>query len=87
MRGWDKHQQRAVYQPYILVMQLVTMGCLRWQAPPSGHFARDLALVPFALFGAIGGLALYQRLTNTQFHVATSALLLASGLGLLAGAL
>ena len=43
--------------------------------------------VPFALFGAIGGLALYQRLTNRQFHVATSALLLISGAGLLARAL
>lgn len=83
-RGWDKHQQRAVYQPYILVMQLLAIGCLRWQTPPSAPVAQDLAFVPFALFGAIGGLALYQRLNNAQFHVATSALLVVSGVGLLA---
>jgi uncharacterized membrane protein YfcA len=83
MRGWDKLQQRAVYQPYILAMQLVTIACLRWQAPPSVQAAQDLVFVPFALFGAIGGLALFQRMTNKQFHVATSALLLASGVGLL----
>ena len=26
-RGWDKQQQRAVYQPYILVMQALTLVC------------------------------------------------------------
>jgi len=85
-RGWDKNRQRAVYQPYILVMQLLTLMVLRWQAPVDMQLARDMALVPFALFGAIGGLALYQRMTNRHFHMATSALLLASGVGLLARA-
>ena len=33
MRGWDKQQQRAVYQPYILAMQLLTIICLHWLAP------------------------------------------------------
>ncbi len=84
MRGWDRHQQRAVYQPYILTMQLLTIVCLRWQAPLTGQMAQDLAFVPFALFGAMGGLALFQRLNNRQFHVASSALLLVSGVGLLA---
>ncbi len=83
-RGWDKHQQRAVFQPYILAMQLLTMVCLRWQLPIGVQVIQDLAFVPFALFGAIGGLALYQRLNNAQFHRATSALLLVSGVGLLA---
>src|SRR5678815_2920699 len=82
-RGWDKHQQRAVYQPYILAMQLITIICLHWLTPPNALPAHDLAFVPFALFGAIGGLALYQRMNNNQFHMATSALLLCSGVGLL----
>jgi uncharacterized membrane protein YfcA len=87
MRGWDKHQQRAVYQPYILVMQALTLVCLRWQAPTVVQATQDLTFVPFALFGAIGGLALFQRLSQRNFHAATSALLLISGAGLLARAL
>ena len=83
MRGWDKQQQRAVYQPYILAMQLLTIICLHWLAPSHALPARDLAFVPFALFGAMGGFALYQRMSNKQFHMATSALLLSSGIGLL----
>jgi uncharacterized protein len=86
-RGWDKHQQRAVYQPFILAMQLVTLVFLRWLAPSHVQAAQGFAYVPFALFGAIGGFALYQRMTSAQFHVATSALLLASGAGLLVRAL
>ena len=87
MRGWDKHQQRAVYQPYILAMQALTLICLRWQAPTVVQATQDLTFVPFALFGAIGGLALFQRMSQRNFHAATSALLLISGAGLLARAL
>ena len=85
-RGWDKQQQRAVYQPYILIMQLLTIAALHWQAPIDLQMARNFAFVPFALIGAIGGLALYQRMTNRHFHMATSALLLVSGAALLARA-
>ena len=34
-----------------------------------------ICLVPFALLGAIGGLAVFQRMTNKQFQVAVSLLL------------
>ena len=85
-RGWDKQQQRAVYQPYILVMQLLTIALLHWQAPLEVQVTRNLTFVPFALVGAIGGLALFQRMTNRHFHMATSALLLVSGAALLARA-
>jgi len=87
MRGWDKVQQRAVYQPYILAMQLVTIGCLWWQAPANVHAAQDVHLVPFALLGAIGGLALFRRMTNSQFRWVVSLLLVVSGVGLLVRAL
>jgi uncharacterized protein len=84
MRGWDKLRQRAVYQPYILAMQIVTLVCLRWASPSHMIVAQDLSLVPFALLGAIGGLAVFQRMTNKQFQVAVSLLLAVSGVGLLA---
>src|SRR4029450_12517143 len=47
MRGWDKLRQRAVYQPYILLMQLVTIACLHVEAPRAAHSGHDLAFVPF----------------------------------------
>jgi uncharacterized membrane protein YfcA len=86
MRGWDKLQQRAVYQPYILAMQIVTIICLRSMAPTHDNVAGGLIFVPFALIGAIAGLAVFQRLTNRQFQVAVGLLLAVSGTGLLARA-
>jgi uncharacterized membrane protein YfcA len=86
MRGWDKLQQRAVYQPYILAMQIVAIVCLRWQAPADSDIAQALVFVPFALWGAIAGLAVFQCLTNRQFQVALSVLLAISGVGLLSRA-
>ena len=87
LRAWDKLKQRAVYQPYILAMQLVTLACMRWQAPPRGGVARAPGLVPLALAGAVIGMAIFRRLSNGQFKAAVSILLVVSGLGLLARAL
>jgi len=87
MRGWDKLQQRAVYQPYILAMQIVTIVCLRSMAPSHDNVMEGLIFVPFALLGAIVGLAVFQRLTNRQFQVAVGLMLAISGTGLLARAL
>jgi len=84
MRGWDKLKQRAVYQPYILTMQIVTILCLRFQSPIRMNLAHDLRFVPFAVLGAMGGLAVFRRLTNNQFQLAVSVLLAVSGVGLLA---
>jgi uncharacterized membrane protein YfcA len=84
MRGWDKDRQRAVYQPFILAMQLVTVACLVGAAPPQADVLRHASFVPFALLGAVGGFALYRRMTTRQFHSAVSLLLIVSGAGLLA---
>jgi uncharacterized membrane protein YfcA len=83
LRGWDKQQQRAVYQPFILAMQLVTVACLLWRAPPQMDALGNASFVPFALLGAVGGFALYRRMTLQQFHAAVSILLIVSGVGLL----
>ncbi|HUH95432.1 MAG TPA: hypothetical protein VL742_20105 [Casimicrobiaceae bacterium] len=83
LRGWDKLRQRAVYQPYILAMQLVTIVCLRCLGPAGSALGGDLGAVPFALLGAMGGLALFRRISNAQFQTAVSALLVISGIGLL----
>ena len=79
--------QRAVYQPFILVMQIVTIVCLRLQAARNPPRFDDFGFVPFALLGGIAGFAIYQRLTHRQFQAAVSALLMVSGLGLLSRSL
>jgi uncharacterized membrane protein YfcA len=86
MRGWDKVRQRAVYQPFILAMQLVTVGCLGFSAAPHTDPLHHASFVPFALTGAVGGFALYRRMTLQQFHAVVSLLLIVSGVGLLARA-
>jgi len=83
MRGWDKQRQRAMYQPFILAMQVVTIACLQFAATGVKLASQDARFLPFAVLGAIGGYALYQRMSNRQFHAATSMLLIVSGLGLL----
>lgn len=87
LRGLDKLQQRAMYQPFILVMQVITLICLHWQDTASVPALEDLRFVPFALIGGLAGFALFERMTNRQFHAAISMLLVASGLGLLTRAL
>ena len=87
MRGWDKLQQRAAYQPYILTMQIVTIACLWCQSSAHTSVMQNLTFVPFALLGAIAGFAAFQRMSNDQFHRAVSILLIVSGVGLLARAL
>jgi uncharacterized membrane protein YfcA len=79
----DTLAHRAVYQPYILAMQVVTMACLRWQSPIHDSIAQDLGFVPFALLGAVGGLAMFRHLSQKQFEVVVSLLLGVSGVGLL----
>lgn len=85
MRGWTKVEQRAVYQPFILVMQLVTLAWLSALSPTVSTSAgpAELRYVPFALLGAMGGLALFRRLSTGQFNVVVSVLLVLSGTGLL----
>jgi hypothetical protein len=87
VRGWSKDEQRAVYQPFILMMQIWTLVCLRWIANRDTSLLDGLTYVPFALLGGIAGFAIYERLTHAQFRAVVSALLMLSGLGLLARAM
>lgn len=87
MRGGSKEAQRAVYQPFILVMQLWTILCLRLFAGTHAPPFQDLRYVPFALLAGIAGFAIYERLSHAQFRAVVSGLLMLSGLGLLARAM
>jgi uncharacterized membrane protein YfcA len=84
MKGWDKARQRAVFQPFILIMQvlaLITISLLhRGSAGGLGFDPTDLLFIPASLFGTSLGLALYRRLSDGQFARAVNVLLIASGL-------
>lgn len=85
-RGWSKAEQRAVYQPFILVMQcltLITLTLMNDGAPAHHMFdAPALAFVPISLLGTWCGVSIFRRLTDRQFGSATHVLLMVSGLAL-----
>ena len=83
----DREARHVWYQadsgePYILVMQAVTLACL-WSAEHDGALRHATAFVPFALLGALAGFALFERLTDNQFGKAIGAPLVVSGSALL----
>jgi uncharacterized membrane protein YfcA len=84
MKGWDKARQRAVFQPFILLMQTASMlaiGLARNRVASSGGFdTTDLLFVPASLLGTSIGLLFYHRLSNRQFAHALNVLLIVSGL-------
>jgi len=82
-RGWNKTRQRSIYQPYILVMQLLTLGAL---AGLTGRPQLDPALLGYALPGIAGsfvGMRLFHSLSDSQFNKLVNVALLVSGLTLL----
>ena len=81
LRGWTKEQQRAVYQPYILLMQLEALACLG-AATPERIPPEGLLYVPAAIVAAYAGLAIFRRMSAAQFHLAFHLLLIAAGVSL-----
>jgi uncharacterized membrane protein YfcA len=79
MRGWDKTLQRGVTQPYILVMQLITLVAMR-AAHVAVHLdAAWIGYVAAVLFAAHVGMAVFRSLGNRQFACLVNALLMVSG--------
>jgi uncharacterized membrane protein YfcA len=84
MRGWSKETQRAVFQPYILAMQVVALALLEaWIAPPQSH-SSSLVLVPIVVLAAHLGMAVFRKLSNRQFNCVVYAFLAIAGLTLVA---
>ncbi len=85
-KGWDKTRQRALYQPFIMIMQIVALvhPALRRVSSARSAFNQRLNLyVPAGLIGTMIGFALFHRMTGRQFHIAVNTLLVMSGAGLL----
>jgi uncharacterized membrane protein YfcA len=86
MKGWDKERQRALYQPFILVMQVTAIAILTLLRPdgaiaPSAILSSTVYL-PAMLLGTMLGMTYFRRLNERQFFLAVNALLVISGLSL-----
>ena len=87
-KGWDKIRQRAVFQPIILVLQILALTLIAAaHAHGLGHGLGSIpseawACVPAGLAGTWWGLACYRKLSDRQFAIAINLLLIASGAGL-----
>jgi uncharacterized protein len=86
MKGWDKARQRGVYQPFILIMQVFALLMIQSAIPEvmtgAGLAEAAWTFIPAALLGTCCGLAIFKRLTDSQFATVVNLLLIASGLGL-----
>jgi hypothetical protein len=83
MRGWDKVVQRSIYQPYILVIQVLTLIAL---CAVSERAILDGRLLIYALPGVMGaylGLRVFHHLTDTQFQRLVNLALIVSGVALM----
>jgi uncharacterized membrane protein YfcA len=86
-QGIDRRVQRAIYQPFILLMQIAAISALMLVSrvhPGSSSFVfTDLLYMPVALLGTSIGLRLFNRATDSHFKALVSAMLIASGAALL----
>jgi uncharacterized protein len=83
-KGLPKDQQRGVYQPFILIMQVLALGVLFFvqSRGPSQIDPLMATYIPAALLGTWCGIAIFRRLTEVQFAWSVNLLLVVSGLGL-----
>jgi uncharacterized protein len=85
MKGWDKSRQRGIGQPYILIMQVITLATLSLMS--GAQVAADWHLLQYilpAIAGAFFGLKLFERLDDKQFLSIISVFLVISGVAMLA---
>ncbi len=79
LRGWPKEVARAVYQPYVLVMQAITFAGILWVAFDRAGLYLLLLILPPLFLGTWIGWTLYGRLDDRRFRQALAVLLITSG--------
>lgn len=88
LRGWDKDTQRAIFQSFNLVMQVITLMGYAWAGQMNAEFGRLCLLVlPAVLVPAWIGTKLYTRLSDQSFRRIILGLLLVSGVLLVSSGL
>jgi len=87
LKGWSKERQRGVYQPFILIVQLIAiaavaavgqLGAVRRDFDFSGIF-----YLPAMLLGSSCGIACFKWLNDRQFALVVNVLLIVSGVSFL----
>ena len=79
-RALSKEQQRAICQPYILVMQIATLAVLEHVRPgDTGGLGELWMFVPVSLLAAAIGFAIFSRMSNAQFRTLLLVVLVSSG--------
>ena len=80
--GWSKERQRAIYQPFILGMQMLTLCALGALRPSQVLRLETLQYAVPAIAGACIGFRIFEHLQTDQFNKVVSIFLLISGLAL-----
>ena len=79
LRGWPKEIARAVYQPYVIIIQAITLAGIIWVTLDRAGLIMLVAVLPPLLLGTWIGWRLYGRLNERRFRQALAVLLIASG--------
>lgn len=82
LRGWPKDVARGVYQPFIIVAQVVTLVLVGMVALDRATVLLFLTTLPPLAAGAILGWNIYGRLDDRRFRQMLAVLLIVSGLTL-----
>ena len=79
LRGWPKEIARGVYQPYIIVVQGITLAGIVWVTLDRTGLMLLAAILPPLLIGTWIGWQLYGKLDERRFRQGLGLLLVASG--------
>jgi uncharacterized membrane protein YfcA len=79
LRGWPKQIARGVYQPYVIVIQLISLAGIVWVTLDTTALILLVEALPPLLLGTWIGWRLYGRLNEQRFRQALALLLIASG--------
>jgi uncharacterized protein len=79
LRGWPKETARAVYQPYVIVVQAITLAGIIWLTLDLTGLIMLVAVLPPLMAGTWIGWQLYGRLNELRFRQTLAVLLIASG--------
>ncbi len=79
LRGWPKETARAVYQPYVIIVQAVALAGLVWVTLDRAGVIMFIAVLPPVFLGTWIGWQLYGRLNDLRFRQGLAVLLIASG--------